>query len=404
LIRKSPSLVLLLTLSLLAPMAAAFRPVAHAQMRADVRRTPNKLTDNLRARARQARTGSSERERVILNLADETAKDRARQMLEMSGANVRQQLDSLGVMVADVPVDKLEELAASSELSWMSEDAEVRSLATVDNKSHIEVVTGADKVLPSNITQGGAGNGVGIAILDSGISPPDQAEFAGYKMETSGGLLGGGGLLGTGLIATPTVTPYNRIVQSVDFTGEGTKKDNYGHGTHTAGVAAGTGQASEDYAAQHLGAPTYGGIAPGAHLVSIRVLNSQGVGTVANVIAGIDWAIRNKTTYNIRVMNLSLGTTITQSYKTDPLCQAVGRAADAGIVVVVAAGNLGKDSAGQTIYGGILSPANSPKVITGGATNTQQTVKRSDDVVTTYSSRGPTLVDGIVKPDLVCSR
>ena len=138
-----------------------------------------------------------------------------------------------------------------------------------------------------------------------------------------------------------------------------------------------------------------------ANLVSVRVLNSEGVGTVSGVIAGIDWVIRNKSTYKIRVMNLSLGTVITQSYKTDPLCQAVGRAVDAGIVVVVAAGNLGKDSAGQTIYGGILSPANSPKVITVGATNTQETVRRSDDTVTTYSSRGPTLVDGLVKPDLV---
>ncbi len=100
-------------------------------------------------------------------------------------------------------------------------------------------------------------------------------------------------------------------------------------------------------------------------------------------------------------MNLSLGTAITQSYKTDPLCQAVAKAWDSGIVVVVAAGNWGKDSFGNTIYGGILSPANSPKVITVGATNTQQTNQRSDDVVTSYSSRGPTLVDGIVKPDLV---
>src|SRR6266480_5501295 len=125
------------------------------------------------------------------------------------------------------------------------------------------------------------------------------------------------------------------------------------------------------------------------------------MGTVSNVIAGINWAIQNKTTYNIRVMNLSLGTGITQSYKTDPLCVAVGKAVDAGIVVVVAAGNWGKDAAGNKIFGGILSPANSPRVITVGATNTQQTIKRSDDVVTTYSSRGPTLVDGLAKPDLI---
>src|SRR5207249_7514482 len=163
----------------------------------------------------------------------------------------------------------------------------------------------------------------------------------------------------------------------------------------------GTGQSSENDASENPGSPTYGGIATGANLIDVRVLNSQGTGTVSNVIAGINWTIQNKNTYNIRVMNLSLGTGITQSYKTDPLCVAVGKAVDAGIVVIVAAGNWGKDAAGNKIFGGILSPANSPKVITVGATNTQQTNQRSDDVVTTYSSRGPTLVDGLVKPDLV---
>jgi serine protease AprX len=303
-------------------MATAFRAggSTQAQTRPGVRRLVNKLTDNLRARAQQARTGNGganrgERTRVILNLSDETSKERALALLETSGANINQQLDALGVMVADVPVEKLEELSLRDEVSWMSEDAEVRTLATsTNNTSHIEVATGANKVLPADPTSAGAGNEVGIAILDSGISPPDQAEFAGYKMTTSGGLLGGGGLLGTGILATETPAPYSRIMQAVDFTGEGTKQDNYGHGTHAAGVAAGTGQASEDYATGHAGAPTYGGIAPGAHLVSVRVLNSQGVGSVSNVIAGINWVIQNKATYKIRVMNLSLGTSITQSY------------------------------------------------------------------------------------------
>ncbi|HYJ46020.1 MAG TPA: S8 family serine peptidase, partial [Pyrinomonadaceae bacterium] len=327
-----------------------------------VRRFANKLTDDLRARVRQAQPGTLERARVILNLSDDAAKDRARQILEASGANVRQQLDALGVMVADVPVEKLEELSAHDEVSWMSADQPVHSLAaSTNNTSHIEVTTGASKILPADNTamaDGGGGNKVGIAIVDSGISPADAAEFVGYQKQTSSGLLG------LGITSTTYIQSYNRITRSVDFTGESKSQDAYGHGTHTAGVAAGTGQSSEDYAAQHAGAPTYGGVATGANLIDVRVLNSQGTGTVSNVIAGINWVIQNKSTYNIRVMNLSLGTPITQSYKTDPLCQAVGRAVDAGIVVVVAAGNWGKDAQGQTIYGGILSPANSPRVIT----------------------------------------
>ena len=302
-----------------------------------------------------------------------------------------------------MPVEALESLAARNEVSWVSADQEVRSLASTDNTSHLAVTTGASKLLPqdsngqlgSGVADGGAGNGVGIAILDSGISPSDAAEFVGYEWKQSTGLLGLG-LLGQTYLAT-----YDRIKKHIDFTGEGSTSDAYGHGTHTAGIAAGTGQSSEDYSAQHAGSPTYGGVATGANLIDVRVLNSQGIGTVSGVIAGINWAIQNKTTYNIRVMNLSLGTEISQSYETDPLCQAVARAVDAGIVVVVAAGNWGKDGFGNTIYGGILSPANSPKVITVGATNTQQTDVRSDDTVTSYSSRGPTLVDGLVKPDLV---
>jgi hypothetical protein len=363
------------------------------------------MTDDLQGRAdAAAQAGGSaaqggETARVILSAAEGQTTDSAASLAEGAGARVRDRLDSLGLVVADVPVSKLSELAAHDEVSWLSSDQPVRSTATsYDNTSHQEVTTGASKVLPVGndaLANGGGGNGVGIAILDSGISPPDSAEFAGYKWCQSSGTLG------TGLFSQTYLCSYPRLLKHIDFTGEGTTDDHYGHGTHTAGVAAGTGQASEDYAAKNAGSPTYGGIATNANLVDVRVLNSYGVGQVSNVIAGINWVIQNKSTYNVRVMNLSLGAPPSQSYKTDPLCQAVAKAVDAGIVVVVAAGNWGKDAAGQTIYGGILSPANSPRVITVGATNTQQTNVRSDDVVATYSSRGPTLVDGLMKPDLV---
>ncbi len=102
-------------------------------------------------------------------------------------------------MVADVPLSKLEETAARDDVSWISADQEVRSLSTsTDNTSHIEVTTGASKLLPldqnsvtgSGVANGGAGNGVGIAIVDSGISPADAAEFVGYQKQQSGGTLG----------------------------------------------------------------------------------------------------------------------------------------------------------------------------------------------------------------------
>ena len=104
--------------------------------------------------------------------------------------------------------------------------------------------------------------------------------------------------------------------------------------------------------------------------------------------------------YNIRVINLSLGHPVMEACATDPLCEAVNQAVQAGIVVVVAAGNAGKAPDGRAILGGISSPANSPYAITVGALNTWGTVDRSDDTVATFSSRGPSAYDLAVKPDI----
>ncbi len=90
-----------------------------------------------------------------------------------------------------------------------------------------------------------------------------------------------------------------------------------------------------------------------------------------------------------------------ESYRTDPLCQAAQRAVDAGIVVVAAAGNQGKAADGRRVFGAVGVPANSPAVIGVGATNTKGTAMPSDDVMATYSSFGPTYIDGVPKPDLV---
>jgi serine protease AprX len=116
-----------------------------------------------------------------------------------------------------------------------------------------------------------------------------------------------------------------RIVYNQDFTG-GDGKDQFGHGTHVAGVIAGNGQESTG----GNGIYTFRGLAPNVKLVNLKVLDAQGRGT----IAAINWAIEVKATYNIRVINLSLGRPVTRACSQDPLCQAVGAAWNAGIVVV----------------------------------------------------------------------
>ncbi len=214
------------------------------------------------------------------------------------------------------------------------------------------------------------GSGIGVAVLDSGIN--HHSDLTGK---------------GSG----------QRIVYSQDFTG-GDGFDHYGHGEHVAGIIAGNGSNSECAKCTRK----LKGMAPNANLIDLRVLDQNGEGTDSNIIAAMETAIALKKTYNIRVINLSLGRPIFESYKQDPLCQAVEAAWKAGIVVVVAAGNDGRDdTANNDGYGTITSPGNDPYAITVGAMKTMGTYERSDDLIASYSSKGPTLIDNLVKPDLV---
>ena len=255
--------------------------------------------------------------------------------------------------------------ALGKDVDHLSRDVEVSSFMAIT-----DAAIGADQVhaglagLP-----GFTGAGVGIALIDSGIWAQHRS-LAG------------------------------RVVAAVDFVGDSparAQQDGYGHGTHIAAIAAGNSPYPQDSTFQM----PFRGVAPGANLISLRVIGADGTGLSSSVIDAIDWAIRNRRRYNIRVINLSLGHAPDESYKFDPMCEAVERAVHAGIVVVAAAGNRGKNAAGKSIYGGIDSPGNDPYAITVGALNTKGTVARSDDELATYSSKGPTVIDGIIKPDLV---
>jgi serine protease AprX len=132
-------------------------------------------------------------------------------------------------------------------------------------------------------------------------------------------------------------------------------------------------------------------------IISLRALYPDGTGYTSDILSAIDWAIRFKTTYNIRVLNLSLGHPVFESYRTDPMCHAVRKAYDNGILVVVAAGNDGGVGSG---FGTITSPGNEPTTVTVGAMDDDNTATTTDDVLAWYSSKGPTLIDYVVKPDL----
>jgi len=210
------------------------------------------------------------------------------------------------------------------------------------------------------------GAGIGIAVIDSGIAYHDDlADASGPQ----------------------------RVDRFVDFVGgQSVPYDDYGHGTHVAGIIAGNGYDSD-------GKRT--GIAPAARLIALKALDGTGTGRISDVIAAIEYAIENRDALNIRVINLSIASAVYESYETDPLTVAALHAVQAGIVVVAAAGNNGVSPAGLTRYGGITAPGNAPWVLTVGGSTHMGTTDRADDSVAPFSSRGPTAVDTAAKPDLV---
>ena len=270
-------------------------------------------------------------------------------------------------LACKVSASSLDELAADPNVEYVGRDHEVK--ATTD---YAVPTVNADIALK----YGYDGRGVTVAVIDSGImdSHPDLH----------------GKIKGKDRV----VYEENFVTAAKDRT---KAPDEYGHGTHVAGILGGDGSMSSGPKYSR----TFRGIAPQVRFVNLKVLDEYGVGSDSGVIAAIQRAIELKDTYDIRVINLSLGRPVVESYLFDPLCQAVEQAWKAGIVVVVAAGNEGRGTAEDWGYGTISAPGNDPYVITVGAMNDKRTLTRSDDVIASYSSKGPTLFDHVVKPDLV---
>ena len=179
----------------------------------------------------------------------------------------------------------------------------------------------------------------------------------------------------------------NRVIAWKDFVdGKNKPTDPNGHGTHISGIIANDELGSDGEA---------NGMAPDVKLVEARVLEEDGSGTYENVIRGIQWVVKNKDKYNIRVMNLSLVSPAQSPYWADPLDRAVTAAWASGITVVVAAGNTGPGPMTVAV------PGNNPYVITAGAyTDNYTPLNFADDYIAPFSAAGPTL-DGFTKPDVI---
>ncbi len=308
----------------------------------------DRLDEALRTRAVSGRGIS----RVIVETADGRPADT---LITTLGGKAGRRLGLVRGQVALIPDSALQALASRPDVASVRLDRRVmgtmeRTGATV-GASWVRENLGVD------------GTGVGVAIIDSGVASWHDD-------------------LGS-----------DRVVHFADFVDfQPGAYDDYGHGTHVAGIIAGNGYDSN-------GARK--GIAPGAKLVVLKVLDGSGYGYISNVIAALDYAVEHRGEYNIRVINLSVAAGVYESYNTDPLTLAARRAVQAGIVVVTAAGNLGRNAKGQVQYGGITAPGNAPWVLTVGAASHNGTVDRRDDTVAGFSSRGPAYIDYTAKPDVV---
>lgn len=346
--RHSFRLVLFAALALSTPV--------HLQADSDDAVAVRKLAPDARSRAASRGKGWS---RVIVSAADAASVPRLRRMIERTGGLAGRHLRLINGQTGYLPDAALTALAKDPGVGHIALDRPVVGAMARTNKT----------VRATDVRNdlGYDGSGIGVAIIDSGIT------------ELNEDLTGPDGT--------------QRVVQFVDFVNaRETPYDDYGHGTHIAGIIAGNGKQSDGSRA---------GIAPGAHLIVLKALDEDGGGLTSDVIAAIDYAVANRDALNIRVMNLSLATGVHESYNSDPLALATQRAVQAGMVVVASAGNVGRDPMGVSAYGGITAPGNAPWVLTVGASNHMGTDDRYDDTIAAFSSRGPTAVDYLAKPDIV---
>lgn len=263
-----------------------------------------------------------------------------------------QNLPIIGGFAADLTPAQVEALAASGLNVSDNETVSVTDADWGEGSHEASAIYPRVDGAPSAWSRGLTGEDIGVAIIDTGIS-------------NTGDLAG-------------------KVVGGYDFSNEGSyTTDSYGHGTFVAGLIAASGAGSNG---------AIKGVAPGVDLISLKVAGASGASDVIRVITAIQWVVNHADQHNIRVLNLSLGTDSTQSWRIDPLDAAVEGAWRAGIVVTVAAGNAGS--------GGITKPGDDPYVITVGSTDDATTVDAGDDTVATFSSTGPT-ADGIAKPDLL---
>ncbi len=295
--------------------------------------------------------------RVIIQKSGSEA-DLAAAVTEMGGAVIKD-LHIINAIVAEMEAEAAVDLSLDTGVNWVSIDGPVVSTGKppqdpapeepVYQNYYLDTL-GVRQVWAMGLT----GNGIGVAVIDSGVSP--HTDFSTQKSIS-----------------------FNDISTNVT--------DSYGHGTHVAGIIAGDGSASNG---------AYMGIAPDIKLYSLKISDETGMAYESDTVEAMQWVLDNKDAYNIRVVNLSIQSTIEQSYHTSALDAAAEILWFNGVVVVAAAGNWPPD-AFNPIH---AAPANDPFIITVGASDEKGTASTRDDVIASYSAYDETQ-EFILKPEII---
>jgi serine protease AprX len=304
---------------------------------------------------------SAQPEARVSVIVQKTNKDtRVEELMARLGGKVTKDLHIINAFAAEMRAKDVAQLARAG-VRWVSLDAPMveaggpdGTVNTANLKNVYDKAIRADQVW----AKGYQGSGIGVAVVDSGIN---------WQTDLY------------------TVAGTNRVVANVRFNTDynPTYFDNYGHGSHIAGIVGGNGRSSNGQ---------YIGIAPMVNIINVKVSNDDGSATASSTVAGLQWVLDNRSRYNIRVVNLSVNSAMPESYHNNPLDAAVEILWFNKIVVIASAGNNGA----ATLY----PPANDPFVITVGAVDDKGTTSLSDDVIASFSAYGTTS-DGVQKPDLV---
>ncbi|MDH3308173.1 MAG: S8 family serine peptidase, partial [Acidimicrobiia bacterium] len=282
--------------------------------------------------------------------------------IERNGGAVVATMETINGFVAEVPAHLVSGIASFGSVASVTQDFAVDLSGAgwdTSGKDATAMPELAQDMAVDNLwTSGLTGKGVTVALIDSGVTRVEG-------LKTSGKVINGPDL------------SFDSQIAGMEYL------DAYGHGTHLAGIIAGRDSSAPATLGNKDLKKHFLGVAPDARILNMKVGAADGAVDVSQVLAAIDWVVqhRNDNGMNVRVMNLSFGTNSSQSYLIDPLAYAVQVAWNAGIVVVVAAGNDGNSQA-------LRNPATNPYVIAVGALDTQGNGRQGDNRVATYSNCG----------------